>query len=342
MGVADDIFSDEEKKYFESRGQNLPEAGVAEKQGDEGEAEEPRADHYEPEPSQSADDPADARSDEEQHQGEVESGAEDEGYRDSSAEDKPKRDFEKAYHSERHKRSELKERLAQVERQNQEIANYLQQMQTQQHVPQHVPQQPKVEAPNPDEDPLGYAQHQIKELQQRNSEYDEYLREVLRQEEIQKQQVQQQQQYNAMVSDYQQKGAEYASEHPDFNDAYQYFNEKRASALAERGYTRDQIVQAIRDEEIAVAADAYRRGVNPVELLHNVIRAEGWQPQAAQPKKSKLSKVEKGMKTSKRLPSSRGSSADKFDMHRIDEMTPREFDDYFAHVKSQQRGTRNW
>lgn len=331
MGVADNVFSDEEKKYFESRGQDLPEAGMAEEQGGEGESlsELDRASDNEPKPSERVNEPADERYDEEPHQGKDDDSNEDERDREPSTEDKPARDFEKAYHSERHKRAEMKERLAQLERQNQEIINYVQQMQSQSQ------SQNQEQIPNPEEDPLGYSQYKIKELEQKTKQYDDYINKI-------NQKQQHDDTYNNFVNYYKEQGRQFAAENPDFGEVYGDYIERRSRALTAAGYSQQEAISAIQNEELNLAARAYERGMNPAECLYNSLRAEGFAPK---PKpKPKLERVEKGLKTSKRLPSSTSSNSihDRFDMNRIDEMSSKEFDDYFNHLRAQNRGTRNW
>ena len=97
MGIADKLFDEQEERYFESRGRDLPETANS---------EEPRSEPGETHPEQPVASEADdggrhEEGDERADTIENEGGNEDGATGESADEERPKRDFEKAYHSER-------------------------------------------------------------------------------------------------------------------------------------------------------------------------------------------------------------------------------------------------
>ena len=332
MGVADNLFNDEEAKYFESRGRDIPEAESSEDSGRAGGDELAARD--EPVVSEQPDGEHDEAGGEARHTGEVQSSSENEPAGASDGEEQPKRDFEKAYHSERHKRVEMRDRLAEVERQNQEIRKYLEGLNAEK-------QQPKVEAPDINEDPVGYQQHQMQQLESRVNSQQQIL-------EKQAKQATETSNFEQFKSAYKQSAAEFVKEKPDFVDAYRHLIESKVSEYKNAGYNQQQIDYIIEQQEADVVIKAYQDGVNPAERIYAVAASRGYvktppKPQGA----SHLENVEKGVKKAKGLPNSTASSiGDRLDMNNIDNMDDKEFAAFFNKVKRQQkkeeRPSRGW
>jgi BMFP domain-containing protein YqiC len=132
------------------------------------------------------------------------------------------------------------------------------------------PTAPPEPVPDFEEDPAGYIKHKLETLEQRQTRED-----TKRQE--QNQQTQQQEALANFVRSYQQQAAVYAQEKPDFTEAYQFLLKDRDAELQELGFGDPNIrVKIIHNEEIGIAEQAMREGVNPAERLYNVAKRRGY------------------------------------------------------------------
>jgi hypothetical protein len=82
--------------------------------------------------------------------------------------------------------------------------------------------------------------------------------------------------YNAAMID----ATQFRQQQPDYGNAYDYFRQTRAAELQTYGYTPQQIQKTIGDEEFAIAAGSFQRGVSPAQTLYRVAQARGYQPQS--------------------------------------------------------------
>lgn len=113
----------------------------------------------------------------------------------------------------------------------------------------------------------------------------------------QSQQVQQERaQLNRMVYDYKTEAAQFAKKTPDFNNAYEFFVNKKQEEYQALGYTPEEAHEMLIDDEIDIVARAKNQGQNPAERIYNWARKSGFQPQ-----RSSLDRVEKGMKSNRSL-----------------------------------------
>lgn len=330
MGIADMELSDEETKYFESRGRS--ESNGEEREQSSGQAlQTTESDTREPEPSVDADGTDAEENGTEKERGlHTDSDEKAEG-RPDDVKELPRRDFEKAYGIAENKRLELKRQLESQSQQNETIKKQLDSL-----VSQAQPQQaqPKVTIPDKEEDPMGYYSHQVSELNKTVNQQQDYLQK-------QAQQHQQSQQVNAFISEYKRSAEEYTQTQTDFLDAYRYLEKSRLDEYAAAGYKPQEAVALLQEDEMAIAARAFQAGVNPAERIYAAAKSRGYSIQLESP--SKLENVEKGLKVSKSLSSSKAKNINRaLDVSAIDSMSDTEFDNYFSKVKSEHKREGNF
>jgi len=316
------VLNEDEKKYFESRGDYEPE-GYGELSGQDSETEGDAGEEQE----------LGERSNEQLSAGD--GGQETERYETSSAEDEQyqpehttkqsKRDFSKAYGIAESKRQELKAQLEQQAYQNQLLQQQIQMLMQQQQQGMSAPKKaPEVMIPDPNEDPLGYQSYQLENLHKTVTAQQQYL-------EQQAQAYKQQQAEAALDNAYKASAMEYIKEAPDFMDAYKFLENSRIQEYMALGYSPQESAQLLREDERALAAKSFKERANPAQRIYAAAKARGFNSPNTE---SKLDKVSKGMQKGKSLPRAGGKNLEKsYDISRINEMSDSEFDEFFNQVK---------
>lgn len=162
-------------------------------------------------------------------------------------------------------------------------------------------EEPKV--PDLEENPAEHIKHRLGEL------------DTLKQQLAARQQqeimlMQQQQQEMAIVGQYREKAKEFAEETPDFNDAYQHALAARSQQLKilNPSVPDEMIAQHIRQEEMALVAQAIQTGRNPAQVIYEFARSSGYAPKAKPATaEDKLATLAKGVESSKAVGAIAGS-----------------------------------
>lgn len=244
------------------------------------------------------------------------------------AEEKHARNYQAAMKEERQRRQEIERVLAETKAQQaadkqrmeerfQEVINRIKQ------------QEPQMQVPSFDEDPLGHQQHVIKELQDYVLKQNEYLQS---QQEVSQREYQRQQFERAYMG----QAQEFSKVTPDFMDAYNYLVSKKMGEYMAAGLSEAQANQQITREEAQVVSLAFQQGVNPAERVYAMARASGYakaQPQAQASNENaevakKLEQIQKSMAANKSLSQAGGKSDSKpsLSLQSIADMDDDEFD----------------
>jgi len=143
------------------------------------------------------------------------------------------------------------------------------------------PKQEEVNPPNPTDDPIGFMEWQKAEVER------------LANEQRQTQEsYQREQQINALDSAYKQSFAKTAAEKPDIADAYQHYIKVTELMLTRRGFSGQQLVDQIHNEERRVAAMALQNGVSPADWIYEDAMAMGYQPKAKEVEQASKAEAE--------------------------------------------------
>ena len=329
MDLVDGMFSKDEEKYFESKGRDEPERGEPEARQD-----------IQDEPDATAEPIASQRHDgtyAESDGGEEESRlsddvVEEEADRPANARKSSTRDFEKAYGIAESKRVELRQQLENQARQNQALKQQLDAVIGQMQQPAANTALPPV--PDKDEDPLGYYNYQLQYLGRTVSQQQQYLAAQAERERYN-------QQINGLKNAYRQSAAQFAQEQTDFADAYHFLEKSRIEEYMAAGYNAKEAESYLHEDEMAIAAKAFREGANPAERVYNAARARGYNPSLKGP--GKLAQVENGLRNAKSLGSSKTKAMkESLDISMVDEMNEDEFNRYFNQVKEEQKKANNY
>ena len=176
-----------------------------------------------------------------------------------------------ALHEEREKRKSL-----QRER-DQDRANFQALQQQQIQMIQYMQQQdaernrPKVEMPDPAQDPLGFGLVQNAQTQQ---EVQRMRADMARREqgEAQERQVQQ------FVASVNQGEQAFAAQNPDYYEAVTWARERKQSEYEAAGMTSRGAAARLQAEVVQLADGAFQRGEHPAEVGYRMARAMGFTP----------------------------------------------------------------
>lgn len=333
MSQGIDILSDEEKKFFDTRGKYEPEgysdAPIGDKEQDEqiatgGAGESPASEGFNESLSET--------SATEAEESRVLDAPTSDGHPETTSNKSSTRDYEKAYGIAESKRVELARQVTQMQEQMRALMQQQQQMQ----------QQPRGDAkpeviPDPTDDPLGYQAYQLEKLNQTVSAQQKYFEEQTKRE-AERSQMQQ------LLGMYQASAVEFAKEVPDFQSAYNFLEKSRINEYTAAGYTQAEAARMLQEDEIALAAKALRERANPAERIYAMAKARGFagvNPSPSAP--PKLESVAKGIEKSKTLPRAGGKNIERgYDMSNIDELSDSEFDKLFNQLKAEAKKTGNY
>ena len=127
--------------------------------------------------------------------------------------------------------------------------------------------------------------------------------------------------------------SQYAQQNPDYNERFNFVQNRRMKEFELLGVPQEQWQTQLENESIQLARVAMQQGRNPAELLSELASHWGYQGQTApQPpnqetNEQNLTRLEQGQKAASTL-SSGGQSDDSL-LKRIENMSDKEFDDYW-------------
>lgn len=333
-GVVDGYLSKEEDAYFTSGGAKEPEN--VEVEGQEEESVE-QSDGETEENTESQKNDYKVTDESKDYTKEEPTSQDDDGI---ESDDEPpvgkKRDLEKAFKTERHKRKEMREKLEANETRTRELESKLLELQQNLQTKQNEAPQPVENVPDPEDDPLGYQQYKIDKLEQTIKGQSDYLRQ-------QHEYAQRTQNEAAFKIHYENQAKEYAKKQPDFMDAYSFLMSSRMQEHLAAGFNEDQAKQLLIEDEVAVASLAYKDRVNPAERIYSIAKARGYVSGKSQPKSKSpsIESIKKGLDNSKSLKSGGGELPNRVQgADEVDGMTFDEFDQFWSGYKNKAKGMR--
>lgn len=178
---------------------------------------------------------------------------------------------------------------------------------------------PKQQAPAFEENPAEHLRAQVTQTQ-------EQLQKIA--------QGQEQQQREAQFSGwYRAQASQFATNTPDFTQAYESFIGARAQELMNAGMGQQEIAERVRQEERQLAVTAAQMGMNPAQLIYQAALAKGYKPaqqqqQAQNNAAEKLQNVQNGIKSSKSLSQVAGKPSENLTLEYIANLPDHEFAKY--------------
>lgn len=329
MALLDNFLSDEEKKYFETGGEK--EGNIAQEQPeDKKPSEEPEVETNQSSVEKILLGDGDTEFDDAEETEAIAQASEG----DAPDKTKVQRDYEKAYKTQIHKQKELKQQLEQQSKKSAEAEAALLQLKdvmTRQ-TAEPARRESAEAAPDINEDPLGYYNYKIRQLESTVAQQNQYLTEKGRHDEAIAQQT-------AFVDWYKESANNYKAKVPEFSQAYDFLAEQIINERVAGGFTEEQARKLLVEDEIAVASLARRDGVNPAERIYNMAKARGFTKDAPKNSSTKtLASIKKGMDNAKSLKSSGNEPREsEGGIDNIDDMSFKEFDDFWAKLKRQEK-----
>ncbi len=235
-----------------------------------------------------------------------------------------------ALHETREELRQARERMAKME-------GMWEAMQKQQQAAAPGPDKPAIEIPDYNTDPEGHYQARIAQLEQ-------MVYGLGTNAQQQREQAQQEQEYQAALSQYRNEAAAFAREQPGFNDAYRWLIAQFDRSFQSMGMDAEERAHRLQMEEFSLVGRARQRGENPAAALYQVAMNMGYTPQPRDPDTGQflaregepdpVQTAERGQQQAGRtLSNSRGSAERPVTMQRMLELAdsdPEAFDKEWA------------
>ena len=237
----------------------------------------------------------------------------------------PKNEFEDKYNNvrtalrdERQQKSQLQQRLQGMESQLGDVQQLRDELNTYRQSYQQNEQQDKF-----NDDPANFLKQRVDELDQKHQD-------LLNQSQQANQEALA---FNNEMNAIRSQTSQYAQQNQDYNERFNFVQNRRMKEFELLGVPQEQWQTQLENESIQLARVAMQQGRNPAELLSELASHWGYQGQTApQPpnqetNEQNLTRLEQGQKAASTL-SSGGQSDDSL-LKRIENMSDKEFDDYW-------------
>jgi chromosome segregation ATPase len=237
----------------------------------------------------------------------------------------PKNEFEDKYNNvrtalrdERQQKSQLQQRLQGMESQLGDVQQLRDELNTYRQSYQQNEQQDKF-----NDDPANFLKQRVDELDQKHQN-------LLNQSQQANQEALA---FNNEMNAIRSQTSQYAQKNPDYNERFNFVQNRRMKEFELLGVPQEQWQTQLENESIQLARVAMQQGRNPAELLSELASHWGYQGQTApespnqETNEQNLTRLEQGQKAASTL-SSGGQSDDSL-LKRIENMSDKEFDDYW-------------
>lgn len=170
-----------------------------------------------------------------------------------------------------------------------QLQNYSAQLERNMQTLAKPPAAPAVAPPDPETDPLGHMMHELAETKK-------MLQQVTERMSQQDQASSQSNELRGFVENVQGMTTAFMTKQADYGQAYNYLRSVRAQDMKDLGVPPQQIPDMLLKEELAVAANAIKQGMNPAQMVYNIATRYGYRPAApaATPPAAKIANLQKG------------------------------------------------
>ena len=238
---------------------------------------------------------------------------------------------------ERRRRQELEKKLDEQGNNLALINQRLQQSaQRQQAAQQRMQQQQQEEErPDEDEDPLGYANWRIQQVEKQLTG----LGQMAKQGVDMHRSLAERNHQDHIISQSQSLQAEFVSKNPDYWDAYNHLIETRRQELQSMGYQGQAIEQVLDNEKSMIVQNSMTQDQNgqfsgwrqnPAEVVYNLARQRGFAGQGApavsRQATDRVNRLAEGVRSAAGANTGRGVSSSPQNLESLADMTDAEFD----------------
>ena len=179
------------------------------------------------------------------------------------------------------------------------------------------------EVPDPEEDLPGYVRHLEARVEQAEDSSNAATRAFASQAAQSK-----------MASAYVADAQRFASERPDFGDAYHFLVGTRAREYEAAGIAApDEIAKRLQHEEMDFVRRALHAGISPSEYLYELAQLRGYTPNGASQGQEKLRSLQRAQDANRSLSSVSGAAGGVLTSEALAEMSEDEFQEVYERLK---------
>lgn len=211
------------------------------------------------------------------------------------------KNYKQAMEAERREKAELKKQFAQAREENEKLKQVFEKIYKQ----AETPAQP---IPSFEDDPIEALKYKLDQAEKKINEFD--------QDKLQtREQYERAASMQKFQNTYASKAREFEQQAPDFKDAYAFALKSRFEEYQALGYSQEEAVALVNEDEMAIVAKALQSEQNPAESIYKLAKMRGYQgKQAANESinnqaKQKMETLERGMNASKSLSNNGGGQA---------------------------------
>lgn len=238
------------------------------------------------------------------------------------------RSYKAAMREERELRRQLQQELAEQREAARKMSEAVSKL-----VDPDSPSEQSPQIPSYDEDPLGNLNAKL-ELANKKIES------LSKADEQMMASQKQQQEFNDFMGKYRDQATQFASQTPDFVEAYAHLVKEVQADYMAQGLTAHEAQQAALNMEIDIAKRQMGRNENPAKVLYDMAKRRGYQGQAAekapQPSGKKtpvdLDRMERGVKASRSINSKGIDQNNRMTLEEISELDDDAFEDAWDKV----------
>ena len=187
-----------------------------------------------------------------------------------------------------------------------------------------------------------------KEEKKKEEEYEESPIEYIKSktERIERELRQQQENSNLQrrqkdfIDEYGRQAKTFSEKQSDFFEAYNFLCNTRINQYCAAGYSKEDAVRILQNDEVAIASKSFNDGVNPAERVYLMAKAAGYSPSRQQSGSesetdSNFERIRKGVKASSSLTGARGMSEKAYTENDwINEADDEKFNEYWDQMMS--------
>lgn len=149
---------------------------------------------------------------------------------------------------------------------------------------------PKQPEPDPNDDPLGYSQHEIQRVKQSLDEVSKQYPNQINELRSELESLRMQRTVERMEADFERNA-------PDYRQALEHYAKTRAEAVIELGYEPEEAARLVGDEMVSTIQRAIAVGKNPAEVVYKMATRSGYAKKSEEKNIDTLKKAETASKS---------------------------------------------
>lgn len=231
---------------------------------------------------------------------------------------------------ERIRRKEIQKQIDQIANENKQLKDTFNRIMKKAQEQAELESMPK--PPSYEENPIEALRFENEQLKKKVGTIEQTNQQRDQQAQQQYEMAQRQEQF---ISTYRAKADEFKQSQPDFGSAYDYLLKSREAEYQAAGYSQEQVVQLLHEDEAAIVATALQQGANPAQRLYEIAKLRGYKqtaniPNNAQDKikanNEKIATLQRGLQASRSINNGGVNAKDNLTLEDVAEMSDDELD----------------